>query len=128
MNDLDARRFVVTQRVNRWMVETGGDRFGWDFVKQKLDHQMARDFFVPLLGNSLINVVSSEYKQWYDAMLDENVFSLIVTYSIAKEQKVTILELVGQEVPVNAIPICKWCGQERHSDKRGGCAACGGTK
>ena len=130
MNDPDARRYVVTQRVYRWMVEVDSDRFSWDFVKQKLDWQMAREFFVPLLGNDLINVMSSEYKQWYDAGLEENVFSLIVTYSIAQEQKVSIMiyEPESVVIPKDAVPICKWCGQERHSDSRGGCAACGGTK
>ena len=131
MNDQDARRYAVTQRVYRWMIEAGNDgRFGWDFIKQKLDWRMAREFFVPLLGNGLINVMSSEYKQWYDAGLEENVFSLIVTYSIAQEQKIRIMSYDPESVviPKDAVPICKWCGQERHSDSRGGCAACGGTK
>ena len=131
MNDQDAKRYVVTQRVYRWMIEAGNDgRFGWDFIKQKLDWRMAREFFVPLLGNGLINVMSSEYKQWYDAGLEENVFSLIVTYSIAQEQKIRIMSYEPESVviPKDAVPICKWCGQERHSDSRGGCAACGGTK
>jgi len=130
MNDPDAKRYVVTTRVTDWYVEEHSQEKVWDFVRRDLNEKMARDFFMPLLGNEIINVFSSEYKTWRDHENMYLVFSLIVTYSIAQEQKIRIISYDPGSVivPKEAVPICKWCGQERHSDSRGGCAACGGTK
>jgi len=130
MNDPDARRYVVTTKVTDWYIEEHSQEKVWDFVRRDLNEKMARDFFMPLLGNEIINVFSSEYKTWRDYENMYLVFSLTITYSVANEQKFTVMEYSPGSVivPKEAVPICKWCGQERHSDSRGGCAACGGTK
>ena len=106
------------------MIESMGEQKAWEYAKMEINYQLLEKVISPTLGDEEHHVFYSKYFKKYDPLRRATNIYLRLDHSIAKTQEYVIAKI--GEIPKDAIPVCRYCGNELRIDKRGGCSACGG--
>ena len=123
MNEED-RQYGLCFSISDQAAESMGHDMVWKHAKKELAYQLLESVIAPTLGDEQYHVFHSKYFQDRDPMRRATNIYLKLDHSIAQRQEIRIAEITT--IPLSAIPICRFCGNELHVDRRGGCSACGG--